>query len=191
MSRSLILRSAVFGLVSVALAGVGATAPATATPAQSKAVAGVAPGAYTIRALHSGKCFAPQDGSTSDGVLIVQQTCDGSAAQRVTLQQFTDPNHPQRFRFVTGAGKCWNVEGGSPLPYKRIIQYPCQAVYNEAFDLHGYHPWGGSQIAPLNHNSFCLHVRNATTADGADIIQLPCNVPGSGARNDTFTFVPA
>ncbi|MFI5620542.1 RICIN domain-containing protein [Streptomyces sp. NPDC051567] len=188
------------GLVLIALAalGLGTASAAGATPMAAPvrpaapAAAVVEPGVHTIRALHSGKCLAPQGDSTADDVLIVQQTCDGRPSQRVTVQRIHDQDQKPHLRFVTDAGKCWNVERNKWNPWARITQYRCQNRPNEVFDLLTYHPWSGSQITPtFNPNVLCLHTYDATTADGAHIIQLACNPPGSGDRNDTFTFVPA
>ncbi|MFF8513494.1 RICIN domain-containing protein [Streptomyces sp. NPDC015492] len=150
---------------------------------------------HTVRAAHSDKCLGPQNDSTQAGARIVQQPCDGRPSQKVTLITARGDIPADSFFFRTSAGLCWNVEGALHHQGTPIIQWPCSKALNEVFTAYGdRHPWAGHVLRthttrPKYWN--CLHVQDASTADGAALIQHPCNLSGQGAHNDTFLLTPA
>ncbi|GLF95055.1 RICIN domain-containing protein [Streptomyces yaizuensis] len=191
-------------LAALALLGLGTTPSASAAstaPAQPSAPAAAEGlvGVYNIRAVHSGKCLGPAGNSTGEGVGIHQQPCDGRPSQRVGLWSYGEHKGTAYYAFVTDSGKCWGESSwfwGMPVRDLVIRTTTCDRLGKSlAYSLNGEHPWAGKQIRtfvdpPTNNGPLCLHVHNAGTGDGVGMITHPCSNPGTGARNDTFEFIP-
>ncbi|MFI1018208.1 RICIN domain-containing protein [Streptomyces sp. NPDC020965] len=194
-------------LAALAVLGLGTTpsasasAPAvTAQPSGPRAAKGVV-GVYNIRAVHSGKCLAPEGNSTGEGAAIWQQPCDGRPSQRVSLWLFGNVEGIDYHAFITGSGKCWDgnvFTGPAPAPMLEYVirTTSCNSYWKSiAFSLKdGHHPWGGKVIETHGEaeglSTVCLHVHNASTGDDAGLLTQFCNNPGAGARNDSFEFIP-
>ncbi|MFF3555022.1 RICIN domain-containing protein [Streptomyces tsukubensis] len=190
-------------LAALALLGLGSTPSAsaastvTARPSAARAAEGFV-GYYNVRAVHSGKCLAPEGNSTGEDVAIWQQPCDGRPSQRVGLWSYGDVGGTAHYALVTDSGKCWgknNWAGHGSVLDIVIRTTSCGTYWKEiAYSLDEYHPWGGKQIRTYNDSdgggALCLHVHNASTGDGAGLLTQFCNDTGSGARNDTFEFLP-
>ncbi|MFI1018205.1 RICIN domain-containing protein [Streptomyces sp. NPDC020965] len=170
-----------------------------AQPSTPRAAEGFVAGVYNIRAIHSGKCLAPQDDSTGEGVPIHQQPCDGRPSQRVSLEYFGRFNGWAHYAIVTDSGKCWGENrgiDGAPLLYDTIFTASCDTYWKRiAYSLRKGHPWDGAQIHSFDDpdeyvGTLCLHVHNASAGDGAGLLTHFCNNPGTGSRNDTFEFIP-
>ncbi|EFG03886.1 hypothetical protein CRV15_30015 (plasmid) [Streptomyces clavuligerus] len=152
-------------------------------------------GTYTVRTAHAGKCLGPQGDGSAGGEAVVQQPCDGRPSQRVTLITAGGDIPPNSFFVRTAAGLCWNVKDGLHHQGTPIIQWPCGPWSNEVFTAYGdRHPWTGHMLRthttrPKYWN--CLHIRDASAADDAPLIQHPCNSSGAGGQNDTLHFTPA
>lgn len=81
---------------------------------------------------NSGLCMAVQNGWTSNGVAIVQETCVSSdKAQHFTFT--TNDNLPEDNYWlrVRHSGKAVNVSGASTANGAKLIQYPVQYAVNE------------------------------------------------------------
>ncbi|AZK98752.1 RICIN domain-containing protein [Streptomyces tsukubensis] len=176
-------------------AAVAALLAAVTVPPASAATPPPTAGKYTVRVAHSGKCLGPRDDSTAEGVVIVQQPCDGRPSQKVTLITARGDIPANSFFFRTSTGLCWNVKDNIHHVGVPIIQWPCSRAMNEVFTAYGdHHPWDGYILRthttrPKYWN--CLHIRDASTADDATLIQHPCNLHGDGILNDTFHLTPA
>ncbi|MFF3556189.1 RICIN domain-containing protein [Streptomyces tsukubensis] len=160
---------------------------ALAAPAQ----AAPAPGTYTVTAAHSGKCLDLWDSSAENGTALVQNTCDGRASQRFTLVEYS--NAPGTYAIRTFAEKCLTraMYASTTEP---VRQRNCVYDLSQAFKIGAHHPWPGEVIFSLNwagERNFCFHIGQASTSDGTTVLTFACSPPGSGARNDTFTFQPA
>jgi len=110
-------------LVSVLSAAVMATAfgLAAATPAQAEDPI------VKLVSQQNGKCLQPRDGSTLQGEVVVQMTCDGTTAQQWTVH----PVSSTKVHLINRrSGLCLNAHGraanGTP-----IDQWPCNTISNE------------------------------------------------------------
>ncbi|MFI1018207.1 RICIN domain-containing protein [Streptomyces sp. NPDC020965] len=195
----------VLALIALAALGAGATPTAAApagpapAPAQRAAADPVYVGAYNVRAVHSGKCLAPEGDSAGEGVAIHQQPCDGRPGQRVGLWSYGDFRGTVYYALVTNSGQCWGESDWvGPVPVRDLVirTKSCNTYWKRiAYSLPQTHPWAGKQILTLVDpyeapSPLCLHVHNASAGDGAGLLTHPCNNPGTGARNDSFEFLP-
>ncbi len=136
-------------LAGAMLAALGLTAAAPANAA--------AP--FTIRNSGNGKCLQPEFGSAEQGAAIVQDPCDGSAAQNWTraYDYVTDT-----FQFKNeGSQLCLDARGGA-ADGTPVQQWTCNWISNETGSssccLHNH---GGTQDGAAMDIIFC----NATPAD--------------------------
>jgi Ricin-type beta-trefoil lectin domain-like len=75
----------------------------------------------------SGKCLQPINGSSAQGVAIVQQTCNGSAAQQWTV---TNVNSTRVHLVNRSSHMCLDARGGATNGTP-IQQWTCNQISNE------------------------------------------------------------
>ncbi|EYF06133.1 RICIN domain-containing protein [Chondromyces apiculatus] len=173
-------------------------------------------GTYMIKALHSGKCLAVKNASTSDGAPIQQFPCDPqNASQRFTLTTvgqtnvilfgvtytiplftlttFTGKCAAMRVNFVSSLGeKFWYAMGNYVEQQTCLPDLP---RYQKFFWAPAQHPWEGMTIRSPNDGTalsshLCLHIQSASSDSGAGPLLDSCNLSGTGSKNDSFVFMP-
>lgn len=93
---------------------------------------------YEIRNLASGKCLEVQGGSTSNGALLQQATCNNANRQRfgITIDFATGilRMHPQT---VSGLSLCVDVVAGSTANGAQFQQFSCNSNVQQTFSYSG------------------------------------------------------
>jgi hypothetical protein len=174
-----------FSLACIALAFAGcrfapeATSPADEAPLAVSAA--VSPGAYQLKAVHSGKCIELPGASTANGTKLKQATCTGA------------PQQQWKLRFVSGdiweavsaaSGKCADVTGISTANGALIQQWDCAGSGNQRW--HMIDMGSGQYEFKAVHSNRCLDIAAWSTADGAAVQQWDCH----GGGNQKFIPVP-
>jgi hypothetical protein len=113
-------------LVAMALATAGGAAAGTPAPAPTQVV--------TLMSVSSGECLQPINGSLTQGDAVVQQRCDGSAAQQWTITNL-DCSTCTSVHLINGASHlCLDARGdganGTP-----IQQWTCDSISNENWNF--------------------------------------------------------
>ncbi|MFD5829133.1 RICIN domain-containing protein [Lentzea sp. NPDC060358] len=132
----------------------------------------------TVRSAVSGKCLAPQGESFSDGVPIVQTTCNGSAFQR---WDFIDKgNHVVQIRNAVTL-KCMDVLGlnndGTP-----VVQWPCANITNQRFQASRNLPdFVTLKSRVAGTSTHCLDVPGGQATEGLAVQIWTCN--GTAAQS--------
>ncbi|MGW6445725.1 RICIN domain-containing protein [Lentzea sp. NPDC055074] len=126
----------------------------------------------TVRNTSSGKCLAPEGGSSLDGVPIVQVTCDGNAFQRWDFIDLGD--HVFRIRNAVTL-KCMDVFGrnndGTP-----VVQWPCSSISNEKFQAGRNLPdFVTLKSRVAGTSTHCLDVPESSGAEGLAMHIWRCN----------------
>ena len=83
-----------------------------------------------LYSLWSNQCLQPAGGSTRQGAAIVQQPCNGSAAQEWTKVHVSG----NTYRYVNGlSGLCLDARGGA-VNHTPVQQWTCNNISNENWD---------------------------------------------------------
>jgi len=136
---------------------------------------------YAIANRASGKCVDARGGASANGTAIQQATCGAGLGQQfqfqVTSQGFVRINdrlNPAEALDVTNVSQAdnapiqlWSFGNGSNQQWRTVNQY------NGFFRI----------VSKLS--SKCLTVPNSSTADGVQLVQLPCN----GTASQDFQLV--
>lgn len=131
-------------------------------------------GAGPIKAAHSGLCLTVPVGSTAAGTQLVQQPCNGSAAQLWRVNRFGNG-----FNVVNQAtGLCVDSQIGKN-PGGGIVQSDCNGTAQQTWSAKAHN--GGFSLA-VAHSALCLDVASGDKASGAKLIQWGC----TGNANQTF-----
>lgn len=167
-------------IVTTALAFVGAVAASigAAAPAFADDHFDV-----TVRNTATGKCLAPQGGSSADGVPIVQVTCNGSAFQRWDFIDRGD--HVFQIRNAVSL-KCMDVWGLNNNGVK-VIQWPCARTTNQRLqasrDLPDFVTLKSRVAGTKTH---CLDVPGGLPTENAEMQIWVCN----GTTSQAFGVFP-
>jgi hypothetical protein len=141
-----------------------ATAAVLASATQARAEDPVGP----LVSGQNGKCLQPINGSTKQGDAIVQETCNGSAAQQWTVH---DISSTQVHLINRANGLCLDARGkavnGTP-----IQQWPCNWISNEK--------WGfgikNNTLSSAIYNSVFTHcVATLASQNGAPVQLSACS----------------
>ncbi len=128
---------------------------------------------FTIRSSGNGKCLQPELGSTELGAAIVQEPCDGSAAQNWT-RAYDYTTDTFQFR-NEGSQLCLDARGGA-ADGTPAQQWTCNWISNEKWQMFTEtlpaidHIW--SRVA--GSSSYCLH-NPGGSQDGAAMDIIFCN----------------
>ncbi|GAB2864075.1 RICIN domain-containing protein [Lentzea nigeriaca] len=132
----------------------------------------------TVRSAASGKCLAPQGGSSADGAPIVQVTCDGNPFQRWDFIDHDD--HIFQIRNAVTL-KCMDVTSG-PANGIPVVQWPCKNVTNERFqasrDLPDFVSLKSRVAGTKTH---CVDVPGGRSDEGLAVQLWTCN--GTAAQS--------
>ncbi|ACZ89618.1 RICIN domain-containing protein [Streptosporangium roseum] len=157
------------------ISGKAATAVITGTVVVSGLAVGVsvasaapAPGTYTLVNAASGLCLAVPGGSTSDGVQLVQNGCDGAAGQAWSL---TAAGSGFQLK-ATHSGKCAGVKDASTSAGKAVQQEGCSGAASQTWQL----TQSGTDYRVVNANGGkCLNTKDNATSAGALVQQNSCD----------------
>ncbi|GAA1979653.1 RICIN domain-containing protein [Kitasatospora viridis] len=140
-------------------------------PATSAQAAG---GGGEILIGSTGKCLDNWRSHNADGNTIDQYKCNGSAAQKWSIDYYESNGGLYYYRIRNVAtNKCLNVQGQSQNAGAKIVLWDCNGQSDERFNPSeigsGYYLW-------RNQNSDkCLNVAGNSGNDGAWIIQYYCD----------------
>jgi len=133
----------------------------------------------------SNRCIGVDGASTANGALIKQFTCDGTSNQN-----WLGSGNSNAQNVVTNSksSKCMGVSGASKTAGANVAQFTCDGTSNQIWLLTLV---GGTATNPVltfqNVNSnMCLGVDGASTANGAQLKQFPCD----GTLNQEWRFIP-
>jgi hypothetical protein len=169
-----------FFQAALALAMLGAMVVLQQSPAAAAAY-----GPYGMFGYQSQKCVDDPNGSTANVTMIIY-TCLGGGNQRWYLED-TDTGYYQIVN--QQSGKCLTVLNASTSNNAPIIQYACNTGDNEEWTLRN--AWQ-DQNSPYfwyydvvnRHSGRCITVKNASTNNGASLLQYTCN----GGYNSQWAF---
>jgi Ricin-type beta-trefoil lectin domain-like len=144
-------------------------APVLATPATAQC----STGSCRIYSYLSNKCLQPINGSTVRGAEIVQEACNGGAAQQWTKVRVSG----NIFHFVNSlSGLCLDARGrainGTP-----VQQWPCNKISNENWEPGEYFT---DYVPPLisrvsGTRTHCLDIPGGQTIAGLAMQIYRCN----------------
>ena len=124
----------------------------------------------------SDKCLDVDSASTANGARIQQWSCNGTNAQRFTIEDRGGGNYRLR---NAGSNKCLDVAAGGTSNGTRIQQWSCGTGSNQRFRIEdqsgGYfrlrHPASGK----------CVDVSGSSSADGAQVQLWTCSASSAQA----------
>jgi hypothetical protein len=124
----------------------------------------------------SNKCLDVDAAGTANGTRIQQWSCNGTAAQRFTIEDRGNGNYRLR---NTGSDKCLDVTAGGTSNGTRIQQWSCTTGSNQRFRIEDQ---GGGYFR-LRHpgSGKCVDVNAASNADGAQVQLWSCNTTSAQA----------
>jgi len=125
----------------------------------------------TLTDVNSGQCLGVLGASTTAGAAAVQWSCNTSADQ---VWELDSSNRLQN----SNDGMCLGVLGASRAAGARVVQWACNGSPDQTWaPAINAHPDGqhvGWQFTNAN-SGMCLGVWAASTAQGAVLVQWPCN----------------
>ena len=134
----------------------------------------------TLVAKHSNKCMSVTDDSLSNIIPIIQRNCDNSKLVQTYefIPSTIKPNVYQLKNVVTG--KCLSVRGGNTADGTQLIQYSCvSSALNQLFERVAAPEVEGSYYQLVaQHSLKCMEVSQQSTAEGAAVLQYPCQAKG-------------
>ena len=118
----------------------------------------------------SNKCLDVDASSTANGARIQQWSCNGTNAQRFTIEDRGNGNYRLR---NAGSNKCLDVEASGTSNGTRIQQWSCTTGGSQRFRIEDQ---GGGYFR-LRHpgSNKCVDVNAASSADGAQVQLWSCN----------------
>ena len=117
----------------------------------------------------SGKCLGLQNGGTSNGTRLEQQSCSASSAQSFVLEQRSNGSY--RLAHVQ-SGKCVAPSGGTGNGTNLVLA-SCGSSSSQQFRVEDM---GGAYVRLVNARSGrCLDVNGASDSDGAKVQLWECN----------------
>lgn len=131
----------------------------------------------------SGKCMDVTNGSTADGAIIQQWSCNGTNAQFFVYEKkgtFTLPGNSLLSLYEIrnlASGKCLEIQGGSTSAGARVAQATCTGSSQQRFGMTIDWATGILRMHPqtVSGVSMCVDVVGGSTANGAQLQQWPCN----------------
>jgi hypothetical protein len=150
---------------------IGLTAAVASVPASASLAAASSP--HDIYSFWSDQCLQPVNGSTDRGAAIVQEPCNGGAAQQWTM----DPVSGNISHYVNGlSGLCLDARGGA-VNGTPVQQWTCSGISNENWEP-GEDT--GDIIPPLisrvsGTSSHCLDMPGAQKVVGLSMQIYRCN----------------
>lgn len=124
----------------------------------------------------SSKCLDVDASSTADGARIQQWSCNGTGAQRFTIEDRGSGNYRLR---NAASNKCLDVTASGTSNGTRIQQWSCTTGGSQRFRIEDQ---GGGYFR-LRHpgSNKCVDVNAASNADGAQVQLWSCNTSSAQA----------
>jgi hypothetical protein len=163
-------RTAAATVVAALLAALIPFLGTAATPA-------AAASAFTSTAVNqgSGDCLDDPNSQTSNGVQLVQYTCNSGSNQSWTFTPVSGST--ANYTVTSFAGLCVDVSGRSTADNAQIIQYSCNSQTNQQFTLQPVTVSGVTNTFNLVavHSGKCIVPTADSTASNTLLVQLPCS----------------
>jgi hypothetical protein len=142
----------------------------------------LAPGRYTLTAVHSGKCVDVAGGGLADGTNIQQFTCNGGSAQRFDVVETSAGVYKLT---AVASAKLMDVAGGGLADGTNIQQWSDNGSNAQRFKI-ALVTGSTTEFTLVNVNSGkCVDVAGGSTADNANVQQWTCN--GNAQQRYKFT----
>jgi hypothetical protein len=125
-----------------------------------------------VHAVGAGKCLAVPNASTSPGVQMQINTCDGQADQT-----WTRTSTGQLTVTLSGTTLCLDAYGNQTSPGTKVETWTCNGGSNQQWTVNSNGTITGVQ------SGLCLDVTGASTANGAPVELWTCN----GGSNQQWT----
>ena len=121
------------------------------------------------------RCIDNPHGQTANNITMDIYNCLRDAQNEQWKFEETD-NHYVIIRNVTSQ-KCLTVKNASTENNYPILQFDCNLGYNQQWLPEPTYPDGVSDFYQLRnrHSGRCLTVKNASTANGATLLQYTCD----------------
>ncbi|MFK4599925.1 hypothetical protein RKD30_006592 [Streptomyces pristinaespiralis] len=133
------------------------------------ASAAAAAGSYSLKNANSGLCLAVPGASTSAGVQLVQNTCNGAADQTWKLAA----SGSGYTLTAAHSSKCAGVRDASTSAGKPVEQQSCSSTATQVWKLTQV---SGDTYQVVNSNGAkCLNVKDSSKAAGALVQQNSCD----------------
>jgi hypothetical protein len=136
-------------------------------------------GIYRIKAKHSGKYMAVDNGSTADNAVVEQRSSVSQAGAdqwRLVLQGTTH-------RLINiRSGKCLAISGDSPNDWTAMVQLTCSSAAAQNFYFAQVDP---TSYAIRNHFGKAVDVQNGSQADDAPVMEYAWS---GSAANQQWSF---
>ena len=116
------------GIVSLALAGVLASAMSIAVSAPASASGPI----YELRNHSNGFCLQPVNGTQDAGAAVVQEPCGRSFTQRWVFHRLSVGHPLYRIENLL-SHQCLDALGGATNG-TRVVQWPCASISNQTWD---------------------------------------------------------
>ncbi len=127
-------------------------------------------GIYSILAVHSDKAVDVWEWGTTDGTNIAQYDYWGGEAQQFSITPEDGVWH--RITPVIAPNQCVEVDDGATTAGANIQTWTC---WNHPCQQFRFQAEENDRWRIINRNSgLCMEVQNASTADGANVIQATC-----------------
>lgn len=141
---------------------------------------------------YTNMCLQPDGGSTANGQAIVQEPCNGQAAQ----EWIAYPNG-NKMRFMDAlSGRCLDARGGAK-DGTPVQQWTCNGITNEIWELESdtRGDGGGSVLSRVaGSKSYCLNLPAGKQAAGGAMRIYACNQTIAGMWHENVKkdslFVP-
>ncbi|HKE13439.1 MAG TPA: RICIN domain-containing protein [Kofleriaceae bacterium] len=132
--------------------------------------------ASTAVARNSSRCMDVFGAQTGDNVNLIQWGCHGGSNQSFTFTPVAGTTDTYTIG-TFAAGKCADVLGASTADNTRVVQLACSGASNQRFRLVPVTVAGTDKTFNLQatHSSKCVAVSGGSTANGAQLVQLPCS----------------
>jgi hypothetical protein len=125
-------------------------------------------GYYTIMPKNSNLCLGITSGSTDNGALPVQATCDGSDNQHWNFIPLGDGYYKV---MPKNSGMCMGITSGSKDDGALVVQATCDGSDNQQWSLN---PSGEYYNVSPRNSGKCLGIAGGSLANGAQVIQWSC-----------------
>jgi len=176
MNHSTLLPSVLCLLASGGIASAEPTAAETAKTDEKTGELSQALQAFELASFQnvkSQRCIGVDGASTANGALLKQFSCDSSSNQNWHIQR----SGIEHTMINQKSNRCMGVSGASKTAGANLGQFGCDGSANQAWVLEAL---GGTTANPIarfiNVNSnMCLGVDGASTANGAQLKQFPCD----------------
>jgi hypothetical protein len=165
----------------------------------SEDVAAITTFSSTAVVQHSGRCLDVFGAQTGNDVNLIQWPCHGGANQSFTFTPVAGTTDTYTINTFT-TGRCADVANGSTADNARVIQNTCNGATSQRFRLTPVPIVGTDNTFNIRavHSNKCIGVTGASTANGAQLLQVPCStaadrvfrVPSFVADGPEFETLP-